>query len=42
MEEFEFDRERIEEIFKKAENSLFSSQNIKWLKYDKPFTCQNR
>jgi hypothetical protein len=42
MEEFEFDRERIEEIFRRAEARLFSERNIKWLKYDKPFICQNR
>lgn len=41
MEGFRFDVKQAEEIFRRAEKSLFSESNIQWLKYDIPFFCQN-
>lgn len=41
MERIEFDRSKLEDTFKMAENSLFSEPNIHWLQYEKPFICQN-
>ena len=41
MQLIEFDREKIEEIFGRAESSLFSESNIRWLNYEEPFTCLN-
>jgi hypothetical protein len=42
MERIEFDRSKLEDTFKMAENSLFSEPNIHWLQYEKPFICQNQ
>jgi len=41
MEKFVFDRDQIEEVFKKAESSLFSDRNIHWLTYELPFSFRN-
>lgn len=41
MNQIEFDREQIEEIFINAESSLFSESSIYWLNYEEPFSCLN-
>jgi hypothetical protein len=41
MEKVTFDRDQIEEVFKRAESSLFSESNMLWIAYETPFTCRN-
>lgn len=41
MQRIEFDLEQIEEIFRRAESSLFSESNIRWLTYEDPLNCLN-
>jgi len=41
MERIEFDREQIEEIFRRDESSLFSENEIHWLTYEDTFVCLN-